>query len=377
MNKNFYERITPFQNFNEITKDSHYHSVPGDWSVVLTDVRGSTKAIAEGRYKEINTVGAASIVLARKGMGGCDFPFVFGGDGATLLIPPSHLDRVLNEMSALKVLAQKNYGLTLRVGCVSVSELVTSGKKVEVAKYELVAGRCVAILRGNGISLAETKIKDPSGKYEVVREVTHEADLSGLSCRWNPIPSRRGRILSLLVMGRKPGAYENFLKKLEQIFPEGMESLNPANIDLMTYKTFRQVLSDQTKTHQSYFSKSFLFALIGVVVSIILFKLKLVNPPFIQHYTQAMRTHSDFRKFDDMLRMVIDCSRAQIAEIKKYLESAYQSGEVFYGLLETDSSLMTCYVDGLEDGQHIHFIDAENGGYAAAAVQLKAQMRAQ
>jgi hypothetical protein len=35
---------------------------------------------------------------------------------------------------------------------------------------------------------------------------------------------------------------------------------------------------------------------------------------------------------------------------------------------------MTCYVDSLNEGQHIHFIDAENGGYAMAAVDLKKQM---
>jgi hypothetical protein len=35
---------------------------------------------------------------------------------------------------------------------------------------------------------------------------------------------------------------------------------------------------------------------------------------------------------------------------------------------------MTCFVDGLNQGQHIHFMDAENGGYAMAAIELKKQM---
>ena len=35
---------------------------------------------------------------------------------------------------------------------------------------------------------------------------------------------------------------------------------------------------------------------------------------------------------------------------------------------------MTCYVNGLEDGQHIHFIDGGDGGYAVAAKQLKQQL---
>jgi len=35
---------------------------------------------------------------------------------------------------------------------------------------------------------------------------------------------------------------------------------------------------------------------------------------------------------------------------------------------------MTCYFHGPEDGQHIHFIDGGDGGYAMAAKQLKAQL---
>lgn len=88
-----------------------------------------------------------------------------------------------------------------------------------------------------------------------------------------------------------------------------------------------------------------------------------------------MQTHSDFRKFDDTLRMVLDCSLEEIFSIKSYLQSRYEAGEIFYGTFETDSSLMTCFVEGLGQGQHIHFIDSENGGYASAAIQLKQQIK--
>jgi len=40
----------------------------------------------------------------------------------------------------------------------------------------------------------------------------------------------------------------------------------------------------------------------------------------------------------------------------------------------SQDSLMTCYVDDIHDGNHIHFIDGANGGYAMAAKQMKAQM---
>ena len=36
---------------------------------------------------------------------------------------------------------------------------------------------------------------------------------------------------------------------------------------------------------------------------------------------------------------------------------------------------MTCFLQKLEDGKHIHFIDGGDGGYAIAAKQLKAQIK--
>jgi hypothetical protein len=37
---------------------------------------------------------------------------------------------------------------------------------------------------------------------------------------------------------------------------------------------------------------------------------------------------------------------------------------------------MTCLVFSLEQSRHMHFIDGADGGYALAALQLKAQLQA-
>ena len=37
--------------------------------------------------------------------------------------------------------------------------------------------------------------------------------------------------------------------------------------------------------------------------------------------------------------------------------------------------MMTCLVFSLEESRHVHFIDGADGGYALAAVQLKAQLQ--
>ena len=35
---------------------------------------------------------------------------------------------------------------------------------------------------------------------------------------------------------------------------------------------------------------------------------------------------------------------------------------------------MTCFLQSVNAGEHIHFIDGDNGGYALAAKQMKLQM---
>ena len=88
-----------------------------------------------------------------------------------------------------------------------------------------------------------------------------------------------------------------------------------------------------------------------------------------------MMAHSDFRKYDEQLRMVIDCEPSMRDRIKNYLER--EKSSLYFGIHESDSALMTCFVESLEDGHHIHFIDGSDGGYAMAAKQLKSQMTAE
>jgi hypothetical protein len=371
----FYQGLKTFREFHRFTDDSLYAEAPADWSVIITDIKGSTKAIGEGRYKDVNTIGAACIVVARKALGKIEVPFVFGGDGATLLVPQEHVIKVCEDLASLKTLSRENFNLELRVGVVAVSELKVLGHRIEVGKFELTAGRTIAILRGDGVSAAEKIIKnDPA--YEYKATVENQVSLEGLSCRWNPIPSKRGKILTVLMVTRgNAQVYAQFMQELTRLFPEGINAANPVNVDVASYKSVRQLLKDERKLHGSTLSMAFIARALEILYAVLVFKYKFPAIFFdAKAYASSMQTHSDFRKFDDTLRMVLDCSLSEISAIKSFLEQGYQRGDLFYGTFETQSCLMTCFVEGLGQGQHIHFIDSENGGYAAAAVGLKRQI---
>ena len=83
-----------------------------------------------------------------------------------------------------------------------------------------------------------------------------------------------------------------------------------------------------------------------------------------------MVANTDARKFDDMLRFVFDSTPEQKQKLQELLDSYKQKGEITYGIHSASSALMTCLVFS-RDGNHIHFIDGSNGGYALAAKQMK------
>ena len=82
-----------------------------------------------------------------------------------------------------------------------------------------------------------------------------------------------------------------------------------------------------------------------------------------------MAANTDFVKFDDTLKMVIDVSLEQKEKILNYLNGRQLQKSLFYGAHFSNEALMTCFVRSLS--QHVHFIDGGSGGYAMAAKQIK------
>jgi len=90
------------------------------------------------------------------------------------------------------------------------------------------------------------------------------------------------------------------------------------------------------------------------------------------HYKRTVSGNADFRKFDDGLKMTLDCDAATVAELRAVLDAAEAAGTVSYGMHTQDEAMMTCIVPSIMDDTHVHFIDGAAGGYTQAAMGIKA-----
>ncbi len=91
-----------------------------------------------------------------------------------------------------------------------------------------------------------------------------------------------------------------------------------------------------------------------------------------KNYIQQVVENSDFRKYDDGLRMILDCTTELERALTQRLADAASSGVARYGLHRQDAAMMTCFAPSVMRSDHVHFIDGARGGYASAATALKA-----
>jgi len=385
--ENFYSQLPLLDNFLKITDLGNFFDVPDDWYIIVTDIRGSTQAIEAGKYKEVNLLGACSIVAVLNVAGETEIPFVFGGDGASLLMGPSLLPAAQKALLATQQLAKTQFDMDLRVGVVSVKVVVAANYPLKIAKFKVSENYSQAIFIGGGLTRATELIKDPvAGNIYSIKNngVSSTADFSGLECRWQDIPSKYGEIVTLLVMVRADFgqqshySYRNILKKITYIY--GAESfLNPIqgkNLKL-TLDSTKLIKETRVRANsagwldrQLYLSKIQLETALGSLLMNLKVKTEELDWGV---YKDIAIAATDYRKFDDMLRMVISGNEWRRKKLTAYLERNYREGKLVYGLHVSDRALMTCLVFE-RGGRQVHFVDGADGGYALAAKDMKQRM---
>ncbi|MEN9264719.1 MAG: DUF3095 domain-containing protein [Thermostichales cyanobacterium BF4_bins_65] len=379
----FYQSLPTLTRLIQITEPEHFVPVPQDWLIAMTDVVGSTAAIRAGRYKEINLIGACSIVSVLNAVGNLEIPFIFGGDGATLLIPPSQFEATKQALLGTKLMARQAFNLDLRVGIIPIAA-VTQNHPLQIAKLAIAPHYAQAVIKGGALLAANELLKSsPQFRYEL-DPTTRLADFSGLECRWQDIPSRHGEILTLLVLATpkdpeiSDDIYRQVIAKLEAIYGSE-EALHPVDGSSLRLSFQDQQLIDETRVYQP--------TIRGIQRWLAIFKLKMINLLgwFLMRfhikvgqfnwgtYKQLVIAATDYKKFDDVLRLVISSSPQQRQQLHEFLEQQFQSGNLVYGIHTSDRALMTCLVFE-RSGRQVHFIDGADGGYTLSAQKLKQRL---
>ena len=236
-------------------------------------------------------------------------------------------------------------------------------------KFEVSKNEYLAKFIGGGLNLADKLIKQEK-KYQYKNISSEENDFDNLSCRWKPIKNTRGTILTLIIQADSFLDYKEVYNEIDQTL-QFNKKYNPIKTKTMSYKNIKEMIQDEKKYNQKK-SLKYLFRILEIVMCYLLFfKLRKFLPKSLKKYIKSMERYSDYRKLDDTLRMVIDCS---LLEVKKITEILDQFENIKYGMHLSESALMTCLVSNLNDGGHIHFVDGNNGGYALAAKNLKKKL---
>ncbi|MEN3367802.1 MAG: hypothetical protein V7606_5076 [Burkholderiales bacterium] len=382
---NFYRDLPVIPSFAEAATGRSHPYVPDDWWIVVADVAGSTQAIEAGAYKDVNTVGVACIAAVVNVDRGIDIPYVFGGDGAFFAIPGSLFERVLPALRAAQKLARENFGLALRVGLVRVEELNGRGHPVRMGKVRISPHVTQPVLSGGGWAEAERRVKSQhtGGVMHVdERDGPAEGSFDGFECRWQGIPSFNGHKLSLLVAAVDGMSgfqvYERVFEQIQAIYGD-VAQYHPLRVDRMRMTFNPRLLSHESRVRATHLGMrgrlTYFFKLIGLnLVGSYLFS-RNIDTESVRwsRYLDDMVENSDFRKFDGVLRMVIDGSDAQAEQLQRYLDAEFRKGRLVYGLHKSRKALVTCIVHSY-NGDHQHFVDGSDGGYALAAREMKGRM---
>ena len=381
MSETFYAEVPVFRGFANVTDFAQYRPLPEDWWLGVADVVRSTQAIAQNRYKAVNMAGASIIASVRNALGGRDIPYVFGGDGASFAVPASDMPTAREALAATATWTREELDLEMRVALVPVADVREAGFDVRVARFAQSGDVAYAMFSGGGIGWAEAAMK--RGEFAVSPAPSGTRPLlDGLSCRFAEIPATRGVILSLVIVPAADGdarAFRSVVEKVVELVESSPEKSRPvpasgpalswpslgADLEARASRGVREpLIVRRLRVHA--------FSLFAWVV--MRFRLR-VGRFDANKYLAELVANSDFRKFDDGLRMILDCDARLADTIETYLVEAAASGAVHYGMHRQDAAMMTCFVPSATSSDHVHFIDGARGGYATAAQSLKKRVR--
>lgn len=303
------------------------HSIPDDWMVVVTDIKGSTAANADHRYRDINTISTRSLMIglniARDQ--GIEVPYVYGGDGATLVVPQILCDSLIDALSHYRAVVVADQDLDLRVGAISVSAVRQAGFKMQVAKMAIGQHTQEAVFTDASLQYAEYMIKNNAAYQQEPLDHPHPRyDFSGVVPTWEILyePDNDEYGLALIIAASDNhshfATYARVLTLIEDYF------------------------GDMEKRH-----------------------------PYVQN-ARGRQLATDAMKFDGTLKTILAADRPVIDEFLSVLSRLEKENILQYGYVVTDAAIVTAVI---AENTHskIALVDLADGGYIEAAKMIKAK----
>jgi len=371
----FYQSLPILDDFAKAMKAENYAPLPDDWVVGVSDVVGSTKAIAQGRYKMVNMVGAGVIAAVANALERREFPFVFGGDGASLAVSSGDAAAAAEALAAMAAFAQAEFDLELRAAMIPVSEIRAAGRDVRVARFAASEHCVYAMFSGGGLAWFDERAK--RGEYALASAARHaRPNLAGLNCRWSVAPARHGLVLSLIVTPH--GDDPRYAALVEGIVGTALDAGRcgrPITVENLGVAAPEKAIALETSAISASGAprwNAWATAAGSYLLAATVHKFKLKAGRYdAALYAADVAANADFRKFNDGLRMTLDCTPAFADALEARLAAADDFAD--WGLFRQKAAQLTCFVPSIADRGHVHFVDGADGGYAMAATAMKAR----
>ncbi|MCL5245645.1 DUF3095 domain-containing protein [Cellulophaga sp. 20_2_10] len=357
-----------------LSKTDLFKRIPDEWYIIVTDIKGSTASVEKGLSEIVNLIATGSIIaslnIAKKHT--IDIPFFFGGDGATLLIPPILLQETMEALVLYQKNIKKEFNINLRVGNMPISNVYKNKQELKIIKVRINKLHTIPVVLGNGLLFAEKIIKSKDVDFTIPNKQDVNLDLEGMECRWNKIapPQNSNEVVSLLINSisesKQAFNFQKILEKTDEIYGS-LSNRNPISIDKLELKfNFKKIKTELKASNKKIGIINFLKVWVNGVIG------KYVYLPNQkgQKYLNELKQLSDILVMDGRINMVITGSPKQRQLLTEYLDDLEKNGLIVYGIHVSKRSIMSCYVQNRSE-KHIHFIDGGNSGYTRAAMVLK------
>ncbi|MBL4633172.1 MAG: DUF3095 family protein [Kofleriaceae bacterium] len=375
--RSFYRDLESFQHFADLCEERVWHRVPDSWHLARVQVH-SEKAYTAQVCLDINSVAMAAIAAAKNSVSDTVIPWWVHESGCTILVPALVGDSLHAAMRGVKKMASEVFELELEAVIIPVSALNERDGELELGRYAPNTDTSWAVIRGRGMRLSDSLMSDSN--YLVGSTGRASADFSGFEDRFQPIKSRFGKVVSVVVrsmhqnLQAQTQVYERVLAEVkslsqvtDQACPISADELRFAPTadgfvteseirgfgEEQTSRKIRQEIQAEMRAQKSWLQRLGIGAL--------------------QPKSESYLATTDFMSFCGCLRMNLDLRHGQLQRLREVLQVGEDHGHLVYGIHTADHSFMRALRTSA-GGRH-YVVHGGVGGFELASRRISARLK--